>query len=171
MSKDNLCFDKNKVWLAEVKYYSKEDNGIELTEPLSYAFVVDLDDEEFVNPFNVADDLPVFKRLPYGNYRTNGEGFGSKVMLVNNIEKTGLCFVLCKNVGDMGIEGDIVTSKDLVDYMFDSGLYFKDRKQFFNERALRKPFSIRKLVAKDEQKYANMMSFLLERSGQPKLVK
>ena len=53
MSKENLCFDKNKVWLAEVKYYSKEDNGIELTEPLSYAFVVDLDDEEFANPFNV----------------------------------------------------------------------------------------------------------------------
>ena len=87
MSKENLCFDKNKVWLAEVKYYSKEDNGIELTEPLSYAFVVDLDEEEFVNPFNVADELPVFKRLPYGNYRIDGEGFGSKVMLVNNIEK------------------------------------------------------------------------------------
>ena len=62
METSKLYFDKNKVWLAEMKYYSKENNGVELSEPLTYAFVVDLGDGEFANPFDVSEDYPVFKR-------------------------------------------------------------------------------------------------------------
>ena len=51
---------------------------------------------------------------------------------VNTIDRTGPCYVLSKNVGDMGLMGDIVSSKQLIDYMFKNSeeLYFKDRKGY-----------------------------------------
>ena len=101
-----------------MKYYSKEDNGIEYSDPLTYAFIVDLDNGEFANPFDVIEDFPVFKRVPYANYTQDGESYGTKVLLVSNVDKTGACYVLNKSVAEMGIKDDIVSSEQLIDYMF-----------------------------------------------------
>lgn len=173
METSKLYFDKNKVWLAEMKYYSKENNGIELSEPLTYAFVVDLGDGEFANPFDVSEDFPVFKRTLYSNYTADGESYGTKVVLVNTIDRTGPCYVLSKNVGDMGLMGDIVSSEQLIDYMFKNSetLYFKDRKGYAKDKLKRHPFTLRKLMESDEEKEAAMTAFLAERSAHLRLIK
>lgn len=173
MKKNNLYFEKNKVWIAEMKYYSKDDNGIEYTNPLSYAFIVDLGDGEFANPFSVSEDFPVFKRVPYSNCTCDGESYGSKVLLVNTIDRTGPCYVLGKKVEDMGFEGDIVSSEKLIDYMFENAqeLYFKDRKQFFKERIKRHPITLRKVIESDRENEDKMIAFLIERNAHKRLVK
>ena len=171
METNNLYFENDKVWLAEMKYYSKEENGIEYSEPLTYAFIVDLGDGEFANPFDVSEDLPVFERMPYGNYTKDGEGYGTKVRLVSNVDKTGACYVLNKNVKEMGVSEDIVYSEKLVDYMFESGLFFKDRRQFAREKMKRKPFSLRKFLEEDEKRIGEMKTFLAERKAHIRLIK
>lgn len=173
METSKLYFDKNKVWLAEMKYYSKEDNGIEYSDPLTYAFIVDLDNGEFANPFDVSEDFPVFKRVPYANYTQDGESYGTKVVLVNTIDRTGPCYVLSKNVGDMGLMGDIVSSEQLIDYMFKNSetLYFKDRKGYAKDKLKRHPFTLRKLMESDEEKEAAMTSFLADRHEHIRLIK
>ena len=173
MEKNNLYFEKGKVWLAEMKYYSKENNGIEHSDPLSYAFIVDLGDDQFVNPFDITEDFPVFHKLPYSNCTSSGVTYGNKVMLANTIDRTGLCYVLSKNVEDMGLMGDIVSSEQLLDYMFKHSdkLYFKDRKGYVKDRLKKHPFTLRKLIEADEEKEAAMTSFLAERSAHLRLIK
>ena len=163
---DNLYFDSKNVWLAELKYYSKENKGIEYnTTPLSYAFLVDLGEGEFVNPFNVGEDFPVFKRTLYSNYTLDGESFGTKVLLVNNVEKTGACYVLSKNVVDMGINGDMICSLEMIDYMFDSGLYFKDRMQFAKDKFKGHPIKLKKFMYDEEKHEAAMNAYFTERNA------
>lgn len=172
MEASKLYFDKNKVWLAEMKYYSKEDNGIEYSDPLTYAFIVDLDNGEFANPFDVSEDFPVFKRVPYANYTQDGESYGTKVLLVSNVDKTGACYVLNKSVAEMGIKDEIVSSEQLIDYMFqNSEMFFKDRKHFASDKLKRHPFTLRKLMESDEEKAAAMTSFLSERKAHLRLIK
>lgn len=173
MEKNNLYFDKSKVWLAEMKYYSKEDNGIECSNPLTYAFIVDLGDGEFANPFDVSEDFSVFKRMPYGNCTSSGLEYGTKVMLVNKVDRTGPCYVLSKCVDEMGLDGDIVSSEQLIDYMFKNSekLYFKDRKDFAKDKLRRHPFTLRKLMESDEIEAARMTAFLAERSAHLRLIK
>lgn len=173
METSKLYFDKNKVWLAEMKFYSKENNGIEVSDPLTYAFVVDLGDGQFANPFNVSDEFPVFKRTLYSNYTQDGEGFGTKVVLVNTIDRTGPCYILSKNVGDMGLMGDIVSSEQLIDYMFKNSdrLFFKDRKQFAKDKLKKRPFTLRKFMELEEEKTAAMAMFLADRHEHIRLIK
>lgn len=172
MEKNDLYFDKNKVWLAEMKYYSKENNGIEYREPLTYAFIVDLDNGEYANPFDFSEDLPVFKRVPYANYTQDGESYGTKVLLVSNVDKSGACFVLNKSAAEMGIEDDIVSSEQLIDYMFQNReMFFKDRRQFASDKLRGHPFTLRKLMESDEAEAAKMTAYLAEKRAHIRLVK
>ena len=170
--KDNLFFDSKSVWLAELKYYSKENNGIEYNGyPLSYAFLIDLGDGQFANPFNLTDNLPVFKRTFYSNYTLDGESFGTKVFLANDIDKTGACYVLSKNVTNMGIDGDVISSLEMIDYMFDSGLYFKDRVQFARDRFKGHPLKLRKFMDKEDINEANMNAYFADRCAHIRRIK
>lgn len=173
METSKLYFEKKNVWLAEMKYYSKENNGIEVSAPLTYAFIVDLGEGQFANPFDISEDFPVFQKLPYSNCTSTGVEYGSKVFLANTIDRTGPCYVLSKNVGDMGLMGDIVSSEQLVDYMFKNSenLYFKDRKHFASDKLKRHPFTLRKLMESDEEKEAAMTAFLAERNAHLRLIK
>ena len=173
METSKLYFEKKNVWLAEMKYYSKEDNGIEVSDPLTYAFIVDLGEGQFANPFDISEDFPVFQKLPYSNCTSTGVEYGSKVFLANTIDRTGPCYVLSKNVGDMGLMGDIVSSEQLIDYMFKNSeeLYFKDRKGYAKDKLIRHPFTLRKLMESDEEKEARMTAFLAERSAHLRLIK
>lgn len=173
METNNLYFDAKKVWLAEMKYYSKEKNGIEYGEPLTYAFIVDLDNGEFANPFDVSEDYPIFKRVPYANYTHDGEGYGTKVQLISNVDKTGACYILNKSVDEMGIERDIVSSEQLIDYMFKNSeeLYFKDRKDYAKDKLRRQPFTLRKLMESDEANASKMTAFLADRKAHIRLIK
>ena len=169
---ENLYFDSKTVWLAELKYYSKENNGIEYNaSPLSYVFLVDLGDGQYANPFNVGEDLPVFKRSQYANYTRDGESYGTKVYLVNNVNKTGACYVLSKNVTDMGIDDSIISYQELIDYMFDSGLYFNDRKQFIKDKFNGHPLKLRKFMEKEEEKEADMTAYFAERCAHIRRIK
>lgn len=171
MESKDLCFDRNKVWLAELKYYSKENNGIEYCDPISYAFVVELGDGEYANPFDVSDEFPVFTRTLYANYTSSGEAYGTKVFLANNIDKTGPCFVLNKKVADMGFNHDIVMGIDMIDYMFNSGLYFKDRKQFAKERFKGHPLKLKKFMMSEAEDESKMVQFLAERKAHIRKIK
>lgn len=169
---ESLCFDSKSVWIAELKYYSKENRGIEYNgSPLSYVFLVDLGDGEYANPFNVGEDLPVFRRSPYANYTKDGESYGSKVFLINNVDKTGACYVLNKNVTEMGINGQVVTYQELIDYMFDSGLYFKDRKQFASDKFKGHPKKFRKFMEEENDREADMNAYFAERCAHIRRIK
>ncbi len=172
MENKKLYFDINKVWLAEMKYYSKEDNGIEYSDPLSYAFVVDLDEGEYANPFDFVDDLPVFERVPYANYTSDGVGYGTKVRLIGKVDKTGPCFVLCKKAKELGFVGDMVSSEQLADYMIikRDKLYFKDRKPFLADK-LNYARELCRVTEMDDENHSKMVSFLAARNAHIRLIK
>ena len=172
MNNEELCFSSEKVWLAELKYYSKENNGIEYSsKPLSYAFLVDIGENKFINPFNVGENLPVFKRSPYANYTLDGESFGTKVYLANDVDKTGACYVLVKNVKDMDIKDSLIGSQELIDYMFDSGLYFKDRKKYIRDRFKGHPLKFQKFIESEDKNELRMTSYLAERCAHIRRIK
>ena len=171
MENNDLYFDRGKVWLAEMKYYSKENCGIEYSEPISYAFVVDFGEGEYANPFCVSDDLSVFERVPYANYTADGESYGTKVRLVSNVDNEGACFVLSKNAQDLGFEDSIVSSEQLINFMVKSKLYFKDRNQFIKDKLKKHPIELRRTLESDEKSFEQMVSFLAERNAHIRLIK
>ena len=115
----------NSLFLAELKYYSKEVNGIEIGDAFSYSFLIQKDNN-FINVFDVYENYPVFERVSYSNCTKEGIEYGKKVILKNNIDESGPCYVLLKNGKDIFLDDEILYD-DLKKYVLNSDLFFKER--------------------------------------------
>ena len=112
-------YDTNTMRLAELKYYSKEDNGVEVSSPLSLGVFMLLGGQWF-NVFDVSDDSIIFERLKYyGNVTSDGLEYGSKLKVVSDEEKdvSGPCWILDDEPLSKTVGKDIVTIKEIEDYL------------------------------------------------------
>lgn len=160
-----ICVDNLK--LAELKYFDKEHNGIELTEPLSYIVLFNNGDD-YVNLLSPDESYPVFIRKPhYTNYYGDGgETYGTKVKLLTNEEEcvTGPCWLLCNNDLKM-VLGDVTTLKDVQNYVLRSHYYFKDRLSLVTAkmRRFQDMRKMREILVTDLKKRDALYTFFEER--------
>jgi hypothetical protein len=92
--------DSKRIRLGRVTYFDKEHNGTVVPSVDAYVFLVNVNGV-YVNPFNVADELPVYDRVPYSNTTRDGHDYGTKIVLANGEVKEGPCYVMEKiDVGE-----------------------------------------------------------------------
>ena len=147
-------FEKSKLYLAELKYFDMQHNGIELSEPASYVVLCQYAEGKFFNVLDPFETLPTFEKLPgTTNFYNNEEYFGSKIRVLTDEYSTGPCWLLCdKKIGDY-FENEEVTISEIEDYVLDSPLYFKDRLPIAKDRLrnFQKPFKMAKIVRRDKE--------------------
>ena len=116
----------DKVRIGQVRYFDMERNATEIPEDKAYAFLVNINGV-YINPFSPLEEVPVYDRTNYTNTTLDGESFGTKIVLASGEVKEGFCYVLEKISGKEIFNKDIVTIRDLEDYMFDTNDFFFDR--------------------------------------------
>ena len=154
-------FNTSDLYLAEVKYANKE-KGIEVMEPISYAFVYHQDDS-FYNVIT-KEEHPTYERVPYPNRTIDGEDYGTKVRLVNDIDKSGECYLLISNCKGLFKEDKV--SKDTIDeYILNSTYYFKDRVGIAINRLVefKKLFKMIRIIRNEYSKKEEIDEYFRER--------
>ena len=122
----NFEIDTSKLYLAQVRYYETERNGVEITDLKAYAFLAKVNGA-YINILNPVEELPVYNRLPYSNTTRDGIDYGNIISLVCGDEKDGPCFVI-ENVDVKKIFGqDTILLSDVENYVLNSDLFFVDR--------------------------------------------
>lgn len=162
-------FNTSDLYLAEVKYADKE-KGIEVMEPISYAFVYH-QDNSFYNVIT-KEEHPTYERVPYPNRTIDGEDYGTKVKLLNDIDITGECYLLISNCKDLFKEDKV--SKDTIDeYMLNSTYYFKDRVGIAINRLteLKQPFKMIRIIKNEYSKKEEIDEYFKERERSRQKVK
>lgn len=157
MNNDKELFKVKDLRLAAIKYYSEEANGIELTDPIGYVILEELREDFYANPFDVLDFTPVYERLPYANTTKDGMDYGSKLRHVINEEKSGPCYVLTRMKFTDYFDSDLITRKDLEEYILNSSYYFRDRKEIAMKNLKKHPVKMFKVLyedAKSEEKFS-----------------
>ena len=155
--------------LAEVRYFDKENNGLELTPPLSYVVLLNRGDT-YISLLNPGEFYPVYKRVKHkSNVYSEDEYIGTKVELMCGEVCNGEAWLLNdvdfnKHFGCEEVDMDTV-----YDYVITSSLFFKDRlelaKNYANRHGL--PFfTIRNIVKKDQKSIDDMNAFFAEREKQ-----
>lgn len=165
---NNEKINVENLRLVSLKYFSEENNGVEYTAPLSYAFLVKVDEETYVNPFAPEDDYPVFEAAPYRNisFKSGWQEYGCKLFQVSGKSESGPCYVSYGEDMEELFGTDTVTLEVLKRYMLRSSNYFKDREQFFRE--VIKKYSLLTLFnfKKDKEAKMKMLEFFEERGVQ-----
>lgn len=126
----------DKVRIGQVRYFDTEVNASEIPEEKAYAFLVDVNGT-YINPFNPLEEVPVYDRVNYTNTLSNGETYGTKIVLVNGEVKDGMCYILEKMDGRDIFDKEMVTLNDLKDYMLKSTDFFVDRMEAVNDGRLK----------------------------------
>ena len=164
----------DQLKLAELKYYDAEENGVEVSQPLSYIVLLQNGDD-YVNLLAPEENYPVFRRNShYTNYCSSGETYGSKVVLIGNEERleTGPCWVLCDDDFSEKLVkklGEVITIRDVQQYVLDSNYYFKDRLDIASvrSRGLSERRKMNQIVRKDIPKKDALYTFFeVRQAGQ-----
>lgn len=150
------------VKFVALKYY-EENKGVEVGDPVSYAFLIK-HKGLYINPFSPLDLYPVFERVTYySNTTLDGEDYGAKVMLINNIENTGPCYVI---LGEKVFDKDEISISELEEYMLRSKYFFKDRFSIAERRfkEFRNPLKMYNIMRKDQENHKKMEDFYSKRN-------
>lgn len=168
--KEKIEFNVENLHLAEIRYLSLEDGGVELGDPIGYVFLVKRAERDrvYLNPISFDDDYAVFKRMPYSNTTKDGEDYGSKMKIVGNdyYLESGICFVLSDITAREIFEKDVVSMEELEDKILASNKYFVDREFIATERMDKEPFKMRRIIAKDKKDKEKYIKFFEERGVQ-----
>ncbi len=158
-----IMIDTKRIKLAKVTYFDTRYNGSAVPSVDAYAFLVNVNGT-YVNPFNVAEELPVYDRVPYSNTTRDGDDFGTKIVLANGEVKDGPCYVIEKvNVEDYYDKKQMSLSM-LEDCMLRSNNFFIDRMGILERNpvgARVKGYSKRKLM-EDKRKLKEFQEFMTE---------
>lgn len=122
----NIEIDANRVRLAQIRYFDVEANASEIPMEKAYAFLVKVNGV-YINPFNPLEEVPVYDRAWYSNTTLEGREFGTKIILAQGEVQEGKCYILEMEKGEKIFDKEVVTIKDLEDYMFQSDEFFVDR--------------------------------------------
>lgn len=145
----------DKVRIGQIRYFDAEMNASEIPEEKAYAFLVDINGT-YINPFNPLEEVPVYDRVNYTNTTLDGETYGTKIKLVNGEVQEGMCYILEKGDGRDIFDKDIVSLKDMEDYMFKSSDFFVDRLSAAKKRGL-KPRDMTYRYVQMEEDYIKKM--------------
>ncbi len=168
-----MKIDTKKLKLAEVRYFDKEHNGVEVFGPRAYAILYEVDDKDiptfkgtkYVNIFGLEDFDLVFKRSRfYSCCDTYGFDYGTKMEHVFGEIESGPCLVLTDD-DFSDVYGSYVSYEALENYVLRSDHYFLGRENVARERllAMRGPVKMRKLLEKDKKSAAIVKEFFNER--------
>lgn len=170
-----LSLQAEKIHLVELRYFDSEHNGIEVSKPLSYGFLLELNDvgQKYLNIFDFEESYPVYKRVPYGNTLADGTSYGTKVVLDDGEEKDGPCWVLTGQTGSDIFKRKYMMANQLEDYMLKSSEYFKDRIKIARERRSEfdHPLEMSKIIRRDKVLKKEMDEFFEERAKKKEKVK
>lgn len=154
--RDDLC-------IAAVRYLDKE-KGVELGDNLSYVFLLKGaygDEDRYFNPFDITESYPTFKRSLYTNY-IDDEAYGTKLVPCTSWFESGPCWVIEEELSKQ-IFDDVVTSKELEDYMLATDRYFKDRMKVAKTRIKSSPLKMMKIIKEDKKRKEYMDYYFMER--------
>ena len=154
--------------LVTLKYYEKG-LGVEVCENFSYAFLVNVNGV-YINPFSQLELYPVFERVPYCNTTLDGEDFGSKLNLLNDIDQSGPCYIV---VGTNIFDKEEVTYEELENYILKSSNFFRDRFYIARDRLskLKQPVKMLNIMKKDVFKLDDIDKYFNDRIGCQKIKK
>lgn len=168
--REKIEFNVENLHLAEIKYLSLENGGVELGEPVSYVFLFKRPERDrfYLNPISFVDTYAVFKRVPYSNTTRDGEDYGSKMKIVGNdyYLESGICYVLSSTTAREIFEKDTVSKEELEDYILASDKYFVDRELIAKERMDKDSFRMKRIIAKDKKSEEKYIKFFEERGVQ-----
>lgn len=156
-----MIFDRNKLHLAEVKYFDIKHNGIELTDPASLVIIYETM-HGYINPLCHYEEFPTFKRSNVPNYNGSlDEYFGTKVVQLTDEASTGPCWLIRDNDDFKDKLDDQVTVEELEEYVLASPYYFKDRLEIAKARLrnFERPFAMTKIIRKDKEAYEEYIKF------------
>lgn len=129
----NKEISADKVRLAQVRYFDVEANASEIPEEKGYVFLVNINGT-YINPFNPIEEVPVYDRTWYSNTTWAGREFGTKIVLVQGEVQEGICYILEWEKGKDIFDKDVVSLKEIEDYMFESDDFFIDRLEISRDR-------------------------------------
>lgn len=152
-----------------LKYYEK-DKGVEVSDNFAYAFLVKVSDDVYINPFEPLDLYPVFERVPYSNVTKDGESYGSKMRLLNDIDTTGPCYIVMS--GKL-FDKDLISYEELEEYILNSDKFFKDRFYIAKDRLakLKQPLKMLSIMKKDVFQLDDMDKYFYDRIDYQKIKK
>lgn len=165
--------NKENLFLAELKYFDKDHNGIEVTEDLSYVIIERFGNEKegytFLNVFDRLETFPVFKRNTcYENY-SNGICYGSKIESVSSFFETGPCWLIKSSLKDTSLPEN-VSMEDLENIVLISKNYFKDRKSIAARRMKKFDNYFKMLrIIKNDRKHEDYMNYYFEERAKEKV--
>ena len=117
--------DVNRIRVAEIRYFDKDHNGVEIPPFKAYAVLVKFN-ESYINLFDYSE-LPVYERVPYSMSTADGCDYGSRIQLISGEEENGLCYVLNSQKGTDLFDRPAVSKKDIEQFIFSSSDFFIDR--------------------------------------------
>ena len=130
---ENRLIDANKIRLARVRYYDVKNNGAELSSQEAYAFLLQVDEKKYINPFDVTEDLPVLDRTFYANVMPNGEEYGTKLFHVCGELVDGPCYVLERQSAKDLFKKENISLHEIKRYILYSNKFFVDRRRIISE--------------------------------------
>ena len=158
----NSLIDTKRIKLGKVTYFDTEHNGTAVPSVDAYVFLVNVNGT-YVNPFNVASELPVYDRVPYTNTTRDGEDFGTKIVLANGEVKDGPCYVIEK-IDISSYYGEDQMSVDMLrDVMLKSDKFFVDRLGILEDKpALTRGKKLTRKMIADRARMEELRTFLSE---------
>lgn len=124
------------IKLAELKFYNKEEGGVELTPVQSYGWLVKLGDG-YLNVLNPYEEFPVLERVPYSNCSQYGLEYGTKMRPLTECSESGPCWIIGKDSLADFTSLEEVNRQELEDIVLSSSLFFKDRYPIVKKRLLK----------------------------------
>lgn len=167
----------NKLHLAELRYFDKAHNGVELTEPLGYGIIREFGHEgeesyEEVCSGMMGEKFPILKRVPYANYTADGNAFGTKLQLVSDSIDTGLCWVIDNSNMEKALGIDEVDDDILKNYVLLSKRFFYNRVYQAQDEIDKnnRTLLMKRVIMRDKPSHYKVEQFLAERKEQKQKV-
>ena len=157
------------IKVAEIREFDVEHNGVAMNF-YSYLFLLEKDGV-YINPFDVFEDYPIYKRLPYSNTTLDGEDFGSKIKLIHGEEKDGPCIVLSTKKFSNFTDLKEFSLEQLENIVLLSSRYFKDREKIVKERFKYNPIIKNKYMRKDRKDKENLEKMIAKYEFNKKLLR
>lgn len=165
--KEKIEFNVENLHLAEIRYLSLENGGVELGESVGYVFLINRD-SVYMESISCFSFMPVLKRLPFSNTTRDGEDYDSKMKVVGNefYLESGPCYVLSNTTAREIFEKDVVSEKELEDYILASEKFFVERRIIAKKRMKSDPIRMTEILVKDKEHEEKFIKFFEERGVQ-----
>lgn len=168
-----MKINSDRIRIADLRYYVL-DKGIELSDSLGKVILVDINgDGEYVNPFAIEEEYPIFKRAFVSNVRReDGLVYGTMMYHVCNDLVTGPCLVLTNDsISELLGKREVLLS-DVERFILKSTDFYKDRIKIISSKNSKSlEFKYRETMVADSIKTEMLEDFFRERESVKEKIK